>query len=348
MFVEYIDTPLPPDIRLRTTCISFQELYRLLLHSSEAQAAQLFLHSDWYIFVYAVNYSLLRCFWMIPQGYIIFDYHGVTPPTHLTLTDQIAILTESEQKTYIARFFDSIIVHSTYMREELLRHSRIAADCIQVLPLTVPQDEFYPEPRDETLMQRYGLDGNRVLLYVGRMAGNKRIPDMIQALAHVRRFFPNTVLLLVGDNVTHPYNHVAAEVRMLAVDLACEDHVIFTGRVSQSELPLFYRLCDIYLTASVHEGFCVPVIEAMACGKPVIVANATALPETVGDAGLMFHPGDPIDLANQIMRLFNEENRPLVAELSRRSMQRAAMFTREQYYTRMAEIFGPILRDTSV
>ncbi len=345
MFVEYIDTPLPADIRSRTTCISMQELRRLLTRSPNAYAAQLFMRSDWYIFFYAIDYPLLQSFWMVPSGFVMFHYHGVTPPSLWMTDDQKVVAAQSEQRVFIARFFDCVVVDSIYMREELARLSGVSSDRIQVLPLAIPQDEFFPGARDERLVEQYKLQGKRVLLYVGRMAPNKRIPDMIQALAHVRRSFPDTVLMLVGDNVNYPYNQVAADASMLAAELGCSDHVIFTGRVSQGELPSFYRLCDVYLTASVHEGFCAPVVEAMACGKPVVVANATVLPETVGDAGLLFHPGDPVDLADQILRLFDEQNESLVTELARRGVERAALFTREQYHSRLEEIFKPILME---
>jgi len=129
--------------------------------------------------------------------------------------------------------------------------------------------------------------------------------DLIRALARIREHLPRAVLLLVGDNTTAPYARVVARTRALAEALEIADGVIFAGQIPDEELAAHYQLADVFVTASIHEGFCIPAVEAMACGVPVVGAHATALPETIGDAGLTFMPEDPDDLAAKALEILN-------------------------------------------
>jgi len=113
------------------------------------------------------------------------------------------------------------------------------------------------------------------------------------------------VLLLVGDDRSPAYAGVVAEAREQAAALGCAEQIIFTGPIDHSQLDRFYRSCDVYVTSSLHEGFCVPVIEAMACGKPVVGAHAAALPETIGSAGFTFEPTNAADIAQKVLRILN-------------------------------------------
>jgi glycosyltransferase involved in cell wall biosynthesis len=94
-----------------------------------------------------------------------------------------------------------------------------------------------------------------------------------------------------------------AEARREAEALGVDDAVIFTGQLPLDELVALYQTCDLFVTASRHEGFCIPVIEALACGTPVVGAHATALPETIGPGGLTFPPGDHQALAEAVVAL---------------------------------------------
>jgi glycosyltransferase involved in cell wall biosynthesis len=201
------------------------------------------------------------------------------------------------------------MVHSSYMAEELRAYSGLSRDRIRVAPYAVAVEQFRPLPRDAELVARYGLENQRVLLYIGRMAGNKRIDDLVRMLAAVRRTVPNTTLLLVGDDAHPAYRLLVARAKEIAAELGCAERVIFAGPVAHEELGRYYSLCDVYVTSSLHEGFCIPVIEAMAAGRPVVATDATALPETVGDAGLLFPPEDAEAMAEQVVRILETVGR---------------------------------------
>jgi glycosyltransferase involved in cell wall biosynthesis/SAM-dependent methyltransferase len=208
-----------------------------------------------------------------------------------------------QQHIDLVQYADYAMARSYFMARELSQTGLISTERIYVTPLGTVETPVQTAVTTSMLVERYQLSGKRVLLYVGRMARNKRVTDLVEALAHVHQYYPDTVLLLVGENQFGPYRDYATEVARRAAELGCQEQVIFTGQVP--DLTPYYQVCDLFVTASVHEGFGMPVIEAMAHGKPVIAAAATALIETVGDGGLLFEPENPSDLAHKIVELLN-------------------------------------------
>jgi glycosyltransferase involved in cell wall biosynthesis len=142
----------------------------------------------------------------------------------------------------------------------------------------------------------------RLLLFVGRLAHNKRVPVLIEALARLREVTPAVHAVLIGDE-GDLYQPEARHCRDLAAELGVADRLHWLGRVDDDTLRDAYRSADVLVMPSRHEGFCLPVLEAMACGLPVVAARAAALPETVADAGLTFTPDDADDLARQVRRI---------------------------------------------
>jgi len=144
----------------------------------------------------------------------------------------------------------------------------------------------------------------------------------------VRRTVPNAVLLLIGDDRGNPaLQETVAKARARASELGITPHVIFTGPVDDQTL--YYRLADVYASASLHEGFGVPLIEAMASGVPVVASNATAHPWVLGEAGLLVEPDNAVDLANQIVRVLTDD--ALCGDLVQRGLDRAKEFSLERY-----------------
>jgi O-antigen biosynthesis protein len=234
---------------------------------------------------------------------VVFDYHGVTSP-QLWDAPGADALVEGQRRLDLARYADYAIAHSDFTRQELAATGALDPRRVYQMGYAVPLERFRPGLRSADLMMRYNLAADQpVLLYVGRMADNKRIPDLVRGLAYVREQLPNTALLLVGDDRTTPYTQTVAQVHELAAQLGVASAVIFAGQVPDDELAAHYQLADVFVTASLHEGFCIPAIEAMACGLPVVGAHATALPSTIGPAGLTFRPEDPADLAAKVLEL---------------------------------------------
>jgi glycosyltransferase involved in cell wall biosynthesis len=301
-------------------------------------AARHFHTSAIYIFDYPHYYKLAEAIRMAESGLVFFDYHGVTPPELWGDVPDVTLMEDSIEGGHLVWHADYAITHSNFTRQELAQRFGFPPERTFVLPLAVDPVHFRPGPVPAAIRNRYRLPNGRMLLYVGRMAGNKRVNVLVQGLARLKGDFPDLHLLLVGDKDSPAYAPFVAATQRTAWELGLKDHVIFTGQVPDVDLPDVYRLADVFVTASLHEGFCVPVLEAMASGVPVVASRATALPETVGEAGLLFAPDDPEDLATQVRRLLTEPS--LYQHIAARGLERVTGFTREAYYHRWIEILG--------
>lgn len=234
---------------------------------------------------------------------IVFDYHGVTPAIG-SLANHRDASWRSTDAIGLAGFADVVLTHSRFAATELQAGIDIEPGRTRRLGYVIDSDHFCADPPREPLRQRLGLNPeSKLLLFVGRLAPNKRVPVLIRAL----RSLPEFHLVVVG-----PSGDVYESERLLCREVA-EDHVVgdrvhFLGTVDESTLLDCYRSATLLVNPSIHEGFCLPVIEAMACGLPVIAARATALPETIADAGLTFAVDDPDDLVRAVRRLVAKPN----------------------------------------
>ena len=303
ILTEFVDSRLPADVRRGAVSLRLEDLQRP--DTRTAPAVDHFQSADVVIVHHSTGYELAEAIRLVRHGTVILNYHGITPSELWTGDAQGARdLQLGREQLCLLQHVDYAIAHSSFTRTELIETGLIAPDRVRVIPLGVVDQPAYFPDRDAALVERYQLHGRRVLLYVGRMARNKRLADLVEALAVVRRQHPDTVLILVGDNRWGPYQEYATEVQHLADGLGCGQHLIWTGQVP--DLEPYFRSCDLFVTASIHEGFCAPAVEAMARGKPVVAAAAAALPETVGNAGLLFEPRNPADLAAKVVRLLDD------------------------------------------
>jgi len=292
-----------------------------------------FAQSDLYIYHYPSRHELMESIRGIDRGTVIFYYHNVTPPELWgSDVDRDELIRGVEGKA-LAHYADLCIADSAMNKQELVEIG-FDADRIFVLPLVVDLARFIPGDPDPELVQRYSLEGQRVLLFVGRMAGNKRIDILVEALAHIKRRAPNTKLLLVGDHEGSPaYRQIVTAARSRAEELGIAADVIWTGE--QKPLP-YYRLADVYVTASLHEGFGVPLVEAMACDVPVVASRAGAMPWVVGEAGLLCEPANPDDLADKVLAVLQDAD--LRQTLVAGGRERVKTFSLERYKAELAEI----------
>jgi glycosyltransferase involved in cell wall biosynthesis len=138
------------------------------------------------------------------------------------------------------------------------------------LPPEVPRRESNPEP---------------VVLTVGRIVPNKRLEDVIKAFAlYQRHRAPEACLVIVGSD--SGFENYRRALELLVAQVGAED-VVFTGPIPADDRDAWYERADVFLSMSVHEGFCLPLIEALAHGVPVVAREAGAIPETLGGAGLV-------------------------------------------------------------
>jgi glycosyltransferase involved in cell wall biosynthesis len=250
-----------------------------------------------------------------PKIKLIWAYHGLTPPGQLA-NGKDRLLTRVRRLAYARSMkrSDLIKTDGQHSKGELAGWG-IDPSKVTVLPIGIDLARFSPG-RDEKVRTSFGIGDRFLLLYVGRLASGKRIDNLIRAMATMRD--RPVALLVVGGGPERE------RLEALTGELGVKGAVKFAGRVSDTELPGYYRACDAWVTASEHEGFCVPIVEAMATGKPVIVPDVTAMPETAGEGGLVYRPGDTAAAADAVRKLTDDKE--LYRSLSAKALLRASAF----------------------
>ena len=173
-----------------------------------------------------------------------------------------------------------------------------------VLPIVLDLDAYRAPPSPVT--RALYADGRTNILFVGRMIPNKKIDDLVRAFAAYRKGWNReSRLILAGDHRGH--ERYFARLQELVRALGVTDDVVFTGHVDHDELMACYAVSDLFLCLSEHEGFGVPLLEAMVFGLPVIAYEAGAVAETLRGGGILLADKDPIEVAALIDRVLSDE-----------------------------------------
>ncbi|MFZ1400618.1 MAG: glycosyltransferase family 1 protein [Candidatus Promineifilaceae bacterium] len=224
-----------------------------------------------------------------PAVITVYDLSFYHFPERFPALQRLYLSSQTRRSCQRAR---RIITISESSRQDVHRFLGVPLNRIDVVVPGV--DPVYrPLPPDEVtaFRQKHGL--GRFVLHVGTLQPRKNIPVLIEAFA--RQGDPDLKLVLVGGK-GWLYDEIFRQVQALGL----VERVIFTGYVPDDDLPHWYNAAELLVFPSVYEGFGLPVVEAMACGTPVIAANSSSIPEAVGDAGLLFAPDDVETLAGQI------------------------------------------------
>ena len=231
-------------------------------------------------------------------------YHNITPPEYFRLVQPstaLALARGREQAAGLAAVASVNLADSAYNAEEL---SRWGYADPKVLPLMLDFASLGGAP-DRSTTRRFS-DGKTNVLFVGRCAPNKRIDDVLLAFAHFQKAVePNSRLILAGSFAgTERYYRLLVS---MARDLKLDD-VEFTGAIPQAELNACYRCAQVFLCMSEHEGFCIPLMEALVHHVPVLAYARGAVPETLGGAGVLFHEKQFADVAEMMGHLVWDES----------------------------------------
>jgi glycosyltransferase involved in cell wall biosynthesis len=256
--------------------------------------------ADLVLAVYSQYFDLLQ---YLPglaggSGRVVLLYLGVTPP-HLWPDQHREGLRTSLQQRGLAWCADQVLTLSDFSRRELIGATQFPDCRLTTLAPPIDVERFRCQADERFLHDRLGVTG-RIILHVGRLAGNKRVPLLIEALARLDDSSLHAVIVGARDDV---YAMEAQRCQELAQRLGLAGRVHLPGQFEDTDLPRVYRSAAALVIPSLHEGYCLPVIEAMACGVPVLASRSAALPETVGAAGLTFAPDDVEDLARRLGRV---------------------------------------------
>ena len=241
---------------------------------------------------FSIGSRASRLAYALPDRMVLI-YHNITPPEYFVDINKelvrLCFRGRRELALYKSRC-DLALGDSEYNRQELAALGFSPAGVLQV----VPGFDHLRGPADYTFAGAFA-DGWVNVLFVGRVIPNKRFEDVIRAFHAYKTWFnPRSRLLLVGAH--SGFERYLTMLHEFIARIGAHD-VHLVGHVSNEELTAYYELADIFVCASEHEGFCVPLIESFHMGVPVLAYAATAVPSTMDGAGVLYTNKDPLYIA---------------------------------------------------
>ena len=227
----------------------------------------------------------------------IMIYHNITPSNYFLGYDIISVAATKkglDEVRYLNNKFDYCLADSEYNKQDLIEYGYTCD--IDVLPIVVPFSDYEKKP-SKVVLRKY-TDSMTNLLFVGRVVPNKKIENIIAAFYHYqKKFNPISRLFLVGHwNGMERYKSKLDEyIKVLGIN-----NIVFTGHIKFDEILAYYRLADVFVCMSEHEGFCVPLVEAMFFDIPIVAASHAAVPYTLGGSGILLDEESPLLAAGAI------------------------------------------------
>lgn len=272
----------------------------------------------------------------------LVNYHNITPTALLAPWEPAVAYETSLGRAQLARLAARAVlaVADSHYNETELRQVGYTRTAVVPLLIDMTRAGPAPDPSTAARLERDKAHGGADLLFVGKVSPHKAPHDLVKMLSVYRRAYdPRARLRLVGSPLGE---HYAPVLRAFVRDAGLEGAVEVTGSVEPAVLEAYYRAADVFVCASEHEGFCVPVVEAMGHGVPVVAYGATAIPETVGDAGLVLGSKEPLRFAAAVHRVVSDaELRSRLAAAARARVTRFSLDRSTERFVRIVrEVVG--------
>ncbi len=233
------------------------------------------------------------------KGRKLMIYHNITPPHYFRDYSEVAENLSSYGLNGVKRLskvMDYCIADSEFNKSDLLS---MGFKCpIDVCPIIIPFSDYEKEP-DKSILDFFKRGKTSNILFVGRLSPNKKQEDIILAFYIYHNYYnPDSRLILCGswDGMDLYHQRLVNYTKRLGLF----KDVIFTGHIKFGEVLAWYHIADAFVCMSEHEGFCVPLVEAMHFGVPIIAYRSCAVPETLGSSGVIVEKKDPIVVAKAI------------------------------------------------
>jgi glycosyltransferase involved in cell wall biosynthesis len=257
-------------------------------------------HDTWILYHSAVG-SPVADYVGAREEPLIVDYHNITPSSFFARWEPGVVNLLNKGRRQLERLESRCtlgLADSTFNAAEM---QSVGYEDTAVVPILLDTDALAAADPDPSIKPA----GATTWLFVGRLAPNKAQHDLIKALAVYRRLYePDARLVLVGMSSSDTYETALTEFAA-ASDLS--DAVTLTGPVSPEQLAAYYETADVFVVTSEHEGFCVPLLEAMHHRCPIVAYSAAAIPETLADAGLVLAVKDPFTVASAVHRVITDD-----------------------------------------
>lgn len=235
---------------------------------------------------------------------VVLRYHNITPPAFFHGYNEGAEKVTREGLDEIADLKDAIdygMVVSDFNKKDLID---MGYQCpIAVAPILIPFKDYEQEP-DKDVVTRYS-DGKTNIVFVGRIVPNKKFEDVIACFAaYKEKYDPTARLFLVGNyqETDLYYQYLQDVIKKCGVE-----DVIFPGHIAFNAILAYYKIADLFLCMSEHEGFCVPLVEAMFFGTPIVAYASTAIPGTLGGSGVLVETKEPEVVAEKMHQVITDQ-----------------------------------------
>jgi glycosyltransferase involved in cell wall biosynthesis len=231
-----------------------------------------------------------------------------------------------------------VLADSQATKDDLIELYGVAPAKITVI-LSGVDARFQPVEDSSTraaIRAKYAIGDKPYIFAIGTVQPRKNYARLIQALAQVRAVH-DVILVIAGGT-----GWLEDEMYRILDALNMRDHVRLIGFADDDDLPAFYSEAYCLAFPSLYEGFGLPILEAMACGTPVMTSNISSMPEAAGDAALLVNPADTDEIANALLRLIADTE--LRAQLIQRGIAQAKRFTWDKSAAQLAGIYDEILR----
>ncbi len=276
------------------------------------------------------------------------------PPTVVTVHDLYHLMQQQPGAGGIAARADrlasagikkarALIAISEFTKQTIVDILGYPAGRINVIYRSVDTNVFKPQPVPADFRARYGLPAAApLILFLGSEDPRKNLVTLIRAFSLIVPRVPDAMLVKAG--AVH-FSQEAARLRQMVQDLGLTARMAFVEGLPDADLPVLYNAADIVVMPSLFEGFGLPALEAMACGRPVVAANATSLPEVVGTAGILFDPQRPDELAIALVQLL--EDADYRQRLGAAAVERARLFSPEAQAKRTWDVYSRVYAEAS-
>lgn len=234
----------------------------------------------------------------------IVVYHNITPPEFFEGNNQYIKGINKwglEGAAFLKDKVDYCLADSEFNRQNLIDMGYTCP--IDVLPIVIPMKDYKKKPNKWALKECSGYTN---IMFTGRIAPNKKQEDVIAAFYYYKKLYnPDAKLILAGSYKPEDiyYQRLIKYIRRLAIR-----DVTFTGHKKFNYILGYYKSADVFLCMSEHEGFCVPLVEAMMFDVPVIAYDSTAIPGTLNGSGILLEDKDPVFVAGCIDRVVRDKN----------------------------------------
>ena len=235
----------------------------------------------------------------------IMRYHNITPGKYLEKYNKYLYnLVKYGRKglEYASKYFNYSLAVSDYNKNEL---DKLKYKSTMTLPILIPFEDYKKEP-DKKVIKKYS-DGKKNILFVGRVVPNKAQEDIIKSFYYYKKYANgDSRLILVGND--NGFKNYSDLLKRLVTELGLENDVIFPGHIKFEEILAFYKVADLFLCMSEHEGFCVPLVESMFFEVPILAYNSSAIKDTLGNSGVIVNKKDYFLISELMNYILSDEN----------------------------------------